>query len=205
MDLAQLEEVLCQVPTVDAVRIVGHGSDVEEVHVVASASKPAKQVVRDIQSLALASHGVTLDRRVISVVQLSDGTHLGGGRIEIIDVAEQVEGTTAQVTVALGLDANQALGVAQGSSANAVRSRLIGEATISALTQMLSGGPVMALAALDLVSLGARTIAVSHVVLVSGGGEQVFVGSAPADDDPRMAAVRSVLDAINRVFPKLAR
>ncbi|NND83972.1 MAG: hypothetical protein HKN46_02365 [Acidimicrobiia bacterium] len=205
MNLAQLEEVLCQVPTVDAVRIVGHGNDVEEVHVVASTSKPAKQVVRDIQSLALASHGVTLDRRVISVVQLSDGTHLGGERIEIIDVAEQVEGTTAQVTVALGLGANQALGVAKGSSAQVVRSRLIGEATISALTQMLPGGPVMALAALEVTPLGTRTIAVSQVALVTGGQEQVFVGSALAEEDTRMAAVRSVLDAINRVFPKLAR
>jgi hypothetical protein len=205
MNLAQLEEVLCQVPTVDAVRIVGHGNDVEEVHVVASSSKPAKQVVRDIQSLALASHGVTLDRRIISVVQLSDGTHLGGERIEIIDVAEQVEGTTAQVTVALGLGANQALGVAKGSSAQVVRGRLIGDATINALGQMLPGGPAMALAALDVTRLGGRTIAVSQVALVTGGQEQVFVGSALAEEDARMAAVRSVLDAINRIFPKLAR
>lgn len=205
MNLAQLEEVLCQVPTVDAVRIVGHGSDVEEVHVVASSSKPAKQIVRDIQSLALASHGVTLDRRIISIVQLSDGTHLGGERIEIIDVAEQVEGTTAQVTVALGLGANQALGVGKGSSAQVVRSRLIGEAAINALTQMLPGGPALALASLELVQLGGRTVAVSQVALVSGGQEQIFVGSALAEDDSRMASVRSVLDAINRVFPKLAR
>ncbi len=205
MNLAQLEEVLCQVPTVDAVRIVGHGNEVEEVHVVASASKPAKQVVRDIQSLALASHGVTLDRRIISVVQLNDGSGLGGERIEIIDVAEQVEGATAQVTVALGLGANQALGVAKGSSAQIVRSRLIGEATINALSQMLPGGPAMALAALDLTTLAGRTVAVSQVALVTGGQEQVFVGSALAEEDARISCVRSVLDAMNRVFPKLAR
>ena len=30
MKLTELEEVLCQVPSVDAVRVVGHGKDIEE-------------------------------------------------------------------------------------------------------------------------------------------------------------------------------
>lgn len=205
MNLSQLEEVLCQVPTVDAVRVVGHGNQIDEVHVVASSSKPAKQIVRDIQSLALASHGVTLDRRLISVVQINDGTAIGGERIEIIDVSEKVDGTGAKVTVALGLGANQALGTATGSSARMVRGRLIGEATINALAQMIPHGPALALASLELVTLSGRPIAVSQVVLVDAGQERVYVGSALADEDGRAASVRSVLDAINRVFPKLKR
>lgn len=205
MNLSQLEEVLCQVPTVDAVRVVGHGNQIDEVHVVASSSKPAKQVVRDIQSLALASHGVTLDRRLISVVQINDGTTVSGERIEIIDVSEKVDGTGAKVTVALGLGANQALGTATGSSARMVRSRLIGEATINAITQMIPHGPALALASLELITLAGRSIAVSQVVLVDAGQERVYVGSALAEEDGRAASVRSVLDAINRVFPKLKR
>ncbi len=205
MNLTQLEEVLCQVPSVDAVRVVGHGKQIDEVHVVASTSKPAKQIVRDIQSLALASYGVTLDRRLISVVQINDGTAIGGDRIEIIDVSERVDGTGAQITVALGLGANQALGTASGSSAQMVRGRLIGEATISALSQMIPHGPAMALASLEVVTLSGRPIAVSQVVLVDAGQEHVYVGSAVADEDGRAASVRSVLDAINRVFPKLKR
>ncbi len=205
MNLTQLEEVLCQVPTVDAVRVVGHGSQVEEVHVVASSSKPAKQIVRDIQSLALASYGVTLDRRLISVVQINDGTAIGGERIEIIDVAEKVNGTGAQVTVALGLGANQALGVSTGSAAQMVRGRLIGEATLNALSQMIPQGPAMALAALEIVTLSGRAIAIAQVVLVDAGQERVYVGSALATEDGRAASVRAVLDALNRVFPKLKR
>ena len=95
--------------------------------------------------------------------------------------------------------------MAKGSSAQIVRSRLIGEATINALSQMLPGGPAMALAALDLTTLAGRTVAVSQVALVTGGQEQVFVGSALAEEDTRISCVRSVLDAMNRVFPKLAR
>ena len=39
---------------------------------VASPAKPAKQVVRDIQSLAMARFGVGIDRRTVSVVQLGE-------------------------------------------------------------------------------------------------------------------------------------
>ena len=53
-----LEESVSRLDTVDAVRIVSDGDKVTEVHIVAAPSKPAKQVVRDIQSLAMARFGI---------------------------------------------------------------------------------------------------------------------------------------------------
>src|SRR5437773_10958720 len=52
-----------------------------EVHILASPEKHAKQVVRDIQSVAMASFGLDLDRRLISVVQLEgqETTAVGNG------------------------------------------------------------------------------------------------------------------------------
>src|SRR4249920_3011535 len=75
LDLAEVEAELCRLPDVAAVRIVADpiGRPVE-VHVLAHTGKPPKQVVRDVQSVALASFGVELDRRIVSVVQLhTDG------------------------------------------------------------------------------------------------------------------------------------
>ncbi|NOY56424.1 MAG: hypothetical protein GXP34_10620, partial [Actinobacteria bacterium] len=54
MKYRELEEALCLLPTVDAVRIVGDNGRVAEVHVLAAPAKPPKQVVRDVQSLAMA-------------------------------------------------------------------------------------------------------------------------------------------------------
>ena len=68
---AELEIELCRIPEVTAARIVVNDQGrPTEVHILASPEKHAKQVVRDIQSVAMASFGVDLDRRVISVVQL---------------------------------------------------------------------------------------------------------------------------------------
>ena len=67
----ELEETITQLDSVEAVRIVMNGDRVSEVHVLAAPAKAPKQVVRDVQSLAMARYGTNIDRRVISVVQLA--------------------------------------------------------------------------------------------------------------------------------------
>jgi hypothetical protein len=39
--------------------------------VLAQPGKPAEQIVRDVQSVALVEHGLDLDHRIVSVVQLA--------------------------------------------------------------------------------------------------------------------------------------
>jgi hypothetical protein len=51
-----------------------------EVHVLATPAKPAKQVVRDVQSVAMATFNLDLDRRIVSVVQLDSASGLGSAR-----------------------------------------------------------------------------------------------------------------------------
>lgn len=67
----QLERELCRIPEVTAARIVtGRAGEVVEVHILATPNKQPKQVVRDVQSVAMAAYGLDVDRRVISVVLL---------------------------------------------------------------------------------------------------------------------------------------
>jgi hypothetical protein len=60
MDYRELEETLARLPSVNAVRVAGDRDRVREVHVLAAPDKAAKQVVRDVQTLALARFGVDL-------------------------------------------------------------------------------------------------------------------------------------------------
>jgi hypothetical protein len=69
--LADLETELCRIPEVTAARVVTDDrGKPTELHILALPDKQAKQVVRDIQSVAMASFGLELDQRLISVVQL---------------------------------------------------------------------------------------------------------------------------------------
>src|SRR2546421_5439633 len=75
LDLREVEKELCRLPEVNAARIVEDeiGRPIE-VHILASREKHAKQIVRDVQSVAMATFGLELDRRLVSVVQLEGGT-----------------------------------------------------------------------------------------------------------------------------------
>jgi hypothetical protein len=71
VELAALEAELSRIPGVTATRVVLDESGApSEIHVLATPDKPAKQVVRDVQSVALARFDLELDRRIVSVVQL---------------------------------------------------------------------------------------------------------------------------------------
>ena len=73
MEIAEVERELCRIPDVRAARIVANDAgDPVEVHILASTGKGAKQLVRDVQSVAIASGGLDIDHRIISVVQLDD-------------------------------------------------------------------------------------------------------------------------------------
>src|SRR5271165_1907215 len=71
LDVQAIENEITRLPEIVACRIVADplGRPLE-VHVLAHPGKHPKQVVRDIQSVALASFGLEIDRRIVSVVQL---------------------------------------------------------------------------------------------------------------------------------------
>jgi hypothetical protein len=71
--LPDLEESIRQIPGVRAASVVTDAqAQPREVHVLAAPGKPAKQIVRDVQSLAMAQFDIDLDHRIVSVVQIED-------------------------------------------------------------------------------------------------------------------------------------
>ena len=73
MDIASVEQELCRIPEVRAARIVADDAGhLVEVHILATTGKAAKQLVRDVQSVAITSSGVDIDHRIVSIVQLDD-------------------------------------------------------------------------------------------------------------------------------------
>ena len=206
VDFRELEETLCRLPAVDAVRIVNDRDRISEVHVLASPAKPAKQVVRDIQSLAMARFGIGIDRRAVSVVQLGEEKRrTEADRPVITSIKEYPEGPSTTVTVTLTWNGEQFSGSESGPAAASARLRIIGEATLRALEEVLGGGPPLALDAVANTSVGVRPVVVGQVVSMRGVHEEVAVGSALVKGDVAEAVVRAVLDALNRRIPALMR
>lgn len=205
MDLTALQGKLSRLEGVEAVRVVGTDSKIEEVHVLARRTKPPKQVVRDVQSLAAAVYGIDIDRRLVSVVQLADGDLATGDRPAIVDISETTDGSRSSVRVTLDWHDGSLIGETTGAAATATRNRLVAEAALMALGQALNAQASFAVASVDVPTLGSRRVAVAQVVLVTNNTERLMVGSSLVDEDESRAVVRAVLDALNRVVPDLRR
>jgi hypothetical protein len=222
-DLASVERELCRIPEVRAARIVADddGTPVE-VHVLASPGKQPKQLVRDVQSVALAARGLDLDHRIVSIVQLDDGNGTAPEAATFMDDDEPTptapaipapptdrvllesasllrSGVTATAEVALRRGEASVRASAEGSSAAAVTLRLVAEATLEALRDVVPAAGHAAVETATVVRAGEHEVALAVLVLVVPPNEEVVAGSAPVRaGGVHEAMARAVLDAGNR-------
>jgi hypothetical protein len=213
--LPELEASLRQIPGIKAASVVtGPDAVPTEVHVLASPGKPAKQVVRDVQSLALARFEIDIDHRIVSVVQIGDEEVVmvedGQPQDDVLVAAPEVviRPAIAAIMVRSGagvtessvtLLANNQLfeGKAQGPVGPSHRSRIVAAATLHAVDDLL--GQSCEVESAMVVSVGGREVALSVLTLmVARTGEQVLTGCALVRGDDADAIARSVLDALNR-------
>ena len=200
-----MEQAIGRLPEVEHVRVVTSGSTVTEVHVLARMEKPPKQLVRDVQSVALAGFDTEVERRVISSVQF-EGPEIGNGNRPLVeDVTEFIEGARTTVTVTLSWRDAKLVGSATGPAASSTRLHLVAEATVGAIEQALDEAAALGVAAVGTPRVGSYDVAVAQIVVVTGGTERLVIGSALVGEDPTKAMVRAVLDALNRQVPNLKR
>ncbi|MCA1840367.1 MAG: hypothetical protein ABR507_12145 [Actinomycetota bacterium] len=203
--VAEIEAALIQIPEIRAARLVTDpaGQPVE-VHIVASGDKSAKQLVRDVQTVSLASFGVDLDHRIVSVVQFPgdvvypDRTNDPGKRPSIEEISTETKGSTSTVRVALRLDNKVAQGAATGVTSNEGLQRMAALATLDALRTLLEGSVWLSLEHVAVQRLSSQDVAIATLSVGGGGSALSLSGSAVVFAQQTEAVVRSVLDAVNR-------
>jgi hypothetical protein len=214
--LPELEDALRQVPGIRAVSVVtGPDSVPTEIHIVASRTKGAKQVVRDVQSLALAAHGIDIDHRIVSVVQFDDGDVNAPAVIRLPDTPERVAssdsmprpliasisirtaGSEADASVVVSTGDDSYEGRSIGPSTMSHRHTLVARATLDAVGELLGLPAEIEFA--TVTPMGTRRMAACVIqVAVPRVGELVLTGSALVRNDEADAVARAVLDALNR-------
>jgi hypothetical protein len=212
LELTEVEAELCRLPDVAAVRIVADAAGRPvEVHVLAHTGKQPKQVVRDVQSVALASFGIELDRRIVSVVQLGPNGSTQPGpvpdettRARITSTQSHTTGMRTTVQVSLAHHTEEAVGFAEGSVAGSARPRLVALAALDALRQLEPGADNLDVDSAQVVRAGTHDVVVVALVYVDPPLEHHLTGSAMVHSNPDDATVRAVLDATNRRLSHLA-
>ena len=220
----ELEASLRHLPGIRAVSVVTDpdGTPIE-IHVVASRSKGAKQVVRDVQSVALATHDIDIDHRIVSVVQFDDEelpavvtlpdvagatssasaprarAHSAdtGTRPLIASISVRTAGAEADASVVVAAGQSSYEGRSIGPSTVSHRHMLIARATLDAISELLGLPAEVEFATVS--TMGTRQMAACVIqVVVPRVGELVLTGSALVRGDDADAVARAVLDALNR-------
>lgn len=207
-ELRQLEDELCRLAGVLAVRIVGdRGGRPVEVHVLSDRTKAPKQTVRDVRSVAQTVFGIELDHRIVSVAQLDTneadtpvGIVIPGAesRIRVGGVHADTDGLRTEVRVSLFDGDREFVGYAEGSVAAVARPPLVAAATLDALRQVEPAADAVHLATAEISRIGSNRVAVVTVVYVEPPLELFVSGSAMVRRERDEAVVRALLDATNR-------
>ena len=214
-ELRELEDELCRLTGVHAVRIVGDRSGRPiEVHVLADPSKPAKQTVRDVRAVAQTMFGIELDHRIVSVAQLNTndqntpvGIELprGDSRARVGSINVEAVGLRAQVRVVLVDNDREHTGFAEGSVATAARPQLVAAAALDAIRQAEPAAEAIHITSAEISRIGSNRVAVVTVVYVDPPTELVVSGSAVVRRDRDDAVARALLDATNRRLARAER
>jgi hypothetical protein len=189
-----------------------------EIHVLSDGSVPPKQIVRNIETLLRTAFDLTIDHRVVSIAVLKEGAPMARAAAERgYEEAEAPAQYAAQqrlVFQRLRVSLDESLKctahvelklgdvIFEGShrDTDTPRARMYSSAraVIEALAYLAEKEMALYLAGLDLLRVFQRDV---MVVLIEGRHrlDQVrLLGTAMIEDDPHEAAVRAVLDAVNR-------
>jgi len=205
IDVAKIEDLLNQVRGVMAVRVVlEEQGQIDELHIVGSPGRSAKQMVRDIESLLFVRGGVRVDHRKISLVQIAESAiQPAQVRVRLLEIGPS-SGDPATVTVALGMDDQRVLGIGRSRpDRDDHAEQLVGYATIHALDQLIGARGQFRLENLERQRFGQLNVFLTHLSLTTDDGIETLLGISVVRDDDPAAVVRAILDAVNRRLQRL--
>ncbi len=204
---SDLELTLAQVQGIYATRITLDGKrEPGEIHVLASTARAPKQLVRDIETIVYVKHGIRIDYRKISLVQLAeeDLLRLPVTRPEIRQIVEEDLGEQRRVRVEIQGGGHVVRGEACERADHPTTLQTAARATLSCIEQLVGHHMDVRLENATTLRLDVREIAIVVLTCMFQDREETFVGASLVGTRLADAAARATLDALNRrilLFP----
>ncbi len=226
IEATQIDRLLETLSGVVRARVRAVGEELREIHILSDGEIAPKQIVRNVETLLKTGFDLVIDHRIVSIAVLKEGADLQpraeapngratangrGGKPGAVPrvifrrlrvVQEEPLKCTAYVELKLG-DV-----IFEGShrDTDTPQARLYSSAraVIEALEYLSEKEMAFYLAGLEHLRVFQRQVL---VVLVEGRQDRSNVrmlGTAEIQEDPHEAAVRAVLDAVNRFITRPA-
>ena len=188
-----------QLRGVETARVVmAGGSEVMEVHVVATPERKPKHIVRDIESLLMAQFGLNVDYRKISLAQMREAPLSARTPRPQLVTVESVNRGQRRVQVILEENGQRYSGSAEISASARDSLSLTALATINAMHRLVGRPSVFHLENAKKTVLGEMDVVLVLITTAHQGREENLVGTCFVRDDILEACARATLDSINR-------
>jgi hypothetical protein len=207
---------------VEAVRILADGDEIRELHILSSSRRPAKMIVRDVQTLLATRFDVKPDHRVISVAYAEPGAArpaetrapeaaepapapdsrraaAAESRIRFEGVNVYVSGPKAHAQVELSWKGLSRMGSASGWSTREAAHRLIASATLAAVKEFLEEDLALSVDEAQVVRMGREDVVVVSLALLAHRQQKTLAGCCSQGGAAQQAVVLATLAALNRV------
>lgn len=210
VSVTDVERLLAGIPGVDRAKVVVNDwGAIESIHVMGDTSRPAKRVVRDIESALAAQVGVLVDRRKISLAQVrSAGRPAVGPRLALGSYAIEADALTRRTFVRVNLvspdetqrryEAAAEAGAGEGNTEDALL-----RATLRAVEQALPTDVHVFPAGIRRLVEGPGTVWVILVRVVREGlGESLHAGASVEASAPPETVIHATLAALADVVSR---
>jgi hypothetical protein len=200
---AILEESIAHVRGVLGVRVVQNDHEqIEEIHIIGSPERSAKQMVRDVESLLYVRNGLRIDHRKISLVQIATPKSTALPHVQLLNIVHLAPESTVTVTLAIG--DRQLQGRSHATpTADGRPEYLAGDATIQALDQLIEPHNRLRLENVQCHMFGQIEICLAHLARISDAASIPLLGISVVSADGLTAAAQAVLNAVNQCLPCL--
>jgi len=213
---SRAESAIRSLRDVEGVSIQADGEDIRELHILTTSTRPAKQIVRDVQTLLLTKFNRSIDHRVVSVAYAdphgaSAAPELAPApaavpvaatedeRVRFTSVNLYVTGSRIQAQVELKWKGVTRVGSAAGFGTRDGASRLVAEATVAALQEYVEDELALSVEDATVVKTGRHDVVVVSLALLSHRQSKALTGCCTVEQDAHQAVVLATLMALNRV------
>jgi hypothetical protein len=203
MDFAGIEEVLNQIEGIESCRILGSGNEILEIHVLSGGIRSPKQISRDIETALFTKIDMRIDRKIISIVQFKGGESQFPSRIKLAGVTVSSVDNVVEVEVKLLYDEKEYSSIQNGVNTVSNRNRLVAEATLKALEQIIGQANVAYANNIIINNLLDYIIVTTVVTFRLSQAEELLVGSAVVGSDMNDSIAKATLDAVNRRIKRI--
>lgn len=198
MDISCVEDFLKSIEGIESCKILANENELLEVHILSDGSRSPKQISRDIETAIITKFDIRIDRKVISIVQFKGNETRLSSRVELYGIAVSSVNNILEVEVRLLYEEREYFIKLVGVNTSTNRNRLIAEATIKAVEEII-GQPSMMFADNVVVNtIGMNTVIIVLILFKHAYIEDTLVGSAIVRGDINEAIARATLDAVNR-------